>query len=257
MRCMLRGCPASRRSSCADCPIAGDRSVERVDRLGRRSLGRDQEVVVRLTAIDELDLHVGMIGLERVAQTVGGRSARRPRRGTPSSARSPALNFFRPSMTAAVRSRSDASRPSVGPRTMNSPWCTRCRPIRASRTAAVICIVWMLARGGGHGLGRLLRARTRDQAQAVAATPSAALRVGTTSTLTPWHRLPACLAASRTFELLGSTITSVHPRRLDRLGQLAGRRIRALAAAHDSRAERREDAGQAVARRNGDDTRAR
>ena len=44
-------------------------------------------------------------------------------------------------VTAVVRSRSEASSPSVGPSAMYSPLCTRCRHMRASRTAAVICIV--------------------------------------------------------------------------------------------------------------------
>ena len=148
--------------------------------------------------------------------------------------------------------RSTAMSPSSGSSAIVWPRLTFFPPMVASRTASVTTRVW-IARAASVIGPAFAAAPSVGSRASRAAKPSAAFRVGTTATgrsviAATWR------AARTTFGLLGRSRISRASTPLDGLEQLAGARVRRLAALDDAgHAEVAEDRGEAVARDDRDD----
>ena len=246
-------------------PRAGQRRREQLDRIGggggtgaavratgysvRRTalLGRDEVSVVGLAAVADLDLDVPGERRRSASRPPPPRRGRRRRRRRGSRARSRAGAPRPRTGPPCRRSPATATRPSSGSSAIVWPRLTLRPPIVASRTASVTATVWMARAASVIGPAFAPASRFGSRASS-AAKPSAALRVGTTTTGRSLIAPPGARRGRRSGCWAGRGPRARRP--LDGLEELAGARVRALAAVHDRRhPEVAEDRREALARR--------
>ena len=209
------------------------------DRRTRSSFGRDEQRVVRLSALVHLELELRVLAPR--AARAGRRAPARPRRSAASAPRAaPRSRRVDDGACDLVEARRRRRRPRRRPARATRRLRTA-TPFRStSREATVTAPVATAASAARIDSSVLVRVRARRRRRPSRRAPPAARRVGTTRTVFElWSA--ACSALMITFALFGSTIDLGRRRSLDRGEDVGRRRVHRPAAVDDARAEALEE----------------